>query len=145
MVITASSNSTSANTTSTTTSSTKTASKSAASTSSSANDFVSPGSFPYPVSITIDRHGGLATEKLAYCYGIEQESSGTFYNLTDPTLQDENRAAGGTIVNPSPDYLVIAEAIEEGVPEDEIKPVDGGTGGCMCEWRNWEEQITISS
>ncbi|EED13278.1 conserved hypothetical protein [Talaromyces stipitatus ATCC 10500] len=115
--------------------------------SSSANNFTSPGSFPYPITITIDRHGGLATQKLAYCYGIEQHTSsptsntvtGTYYNLTNPKLQAEQRESGGTIVQPSPDYFVLAEAIAQGVTADQVAPVDGGNGGCMCQWRNWIE------
>ncbi|KAI9752955.1 MAG: hypothetical protein M1835_001056, partial [Candelina submexicana] len=35
----------------------------------SANDFSRPGSFPYPVSIVLDRHGGALKEKMVYCYG----------------------------------------------------------------------------
>jgi hypothetical protein len=114
---------------------------------SSANNFTSPGSFPYPITITTDRHGGVATEKLAYCYGIEQHNTssssssvtGTYYNLTDPKLQAEQRDSGGTIVQPSPDYFVLAAAIAQGVTADDESSVDGGTGGCMCEWRNWIE------
>jgi hypothetical protein len=30
-----------------------------------------PGSFPYPVTITIDRHGGDAAQKMVYCYGMD--------------------------------------------------------------------------
>lgn len=113
---------------------------------SSANNFTSPGSFPYPITITIDRHGGIATEKLAYCYGVEQNSNssstssgvtGTYYNLTSPKLQAEQRDSGGTIVQPSPNYFALAAALAEGVTADQESPVDGGTGGCMCEWRNW--------
>ncbi|KAL8672258.1 MAG: hypothetical protein Q9168_003281, partial [Polycauliona sp. 1 TL-2023] len=40
-------------------------------TSSSANDFTRPGSFPYPVSITLDRHGGDIKKKMVYCYGMD--------------------------------------------------------------------------
>lgn len=113
---------------------------------SSANNFTSPGSFPYPITITIDRHGGVATEKLAYCYGIEHNNStssssltGPYYNLTNPKLQAEQRDSGGSIVQQSPDYFVLAAALASGVTADEESPVDGGTGGCMCEWRNWVE------
>ncbi|EEA23511.1 hypothetical protein TMatcc_002386 [Talaromyces marneffei ATCC 18224] len=116
---------------------------------SSANNFTSPGSFPYPITVTIDRHGGLATQKLAYCYGLEQHNSssssssstviGTYYNLTNPKLQAEQRNSDGSIIQPSPDYLVLAAAIAQGVTAGEENPVDGGTGGCMCQWRNWIE------
>ena len=39
--------------------------------SSSANDFTIPGSFPYPVTITLDRHGGDISSKMIYCYGMD--------------------------------------------------------------------------
>ncbi|KAH8692047.1 hypothetical protein BGW36DRAFT_386877, partial [Talaromyces proteolyticus] len=102
--------------------------------SSSANNFTSPGSFPYPISLTVDRHGGLATKKLIYCYGIEQ---GGYYNLTYPKLEDEDRSAGGTIIQQSPGYVALAEIVQEGISDNQIAPVDGGSGGCECEWRNW--------
>ncbi|KUL89631.1 hypothetical protein ZTR_00485 [Talaromyces verruculosus] len=146
------------NTTATTSSSTASAASSTATSkssggsvaTSSANNFTSPGSFPYPITIKIDRHGGIATEKLAYCYGLEQHNSssssssssvaaGPYYNLTNPKLQDEQRDSGGSIVQPSPDYFVLAAALAQGATADEESPVDGGTGGCMCEWRNWVE------
>ncbi|KAL9634726.1 MAG: hypothetical protein Q9164_003923, partial [Protoblastenia rupestris] len=40
-------------------------------THSSANDFSRPGSFPYPISVTLDRHGGDIGKKMIYCYGID--------------------------------------------------------------------------
>lgn len=150
MSLSALSNTTATNSSSTTTSaSAATASSTSSSiTTSSANNFTSPGSFPYPITITVDRHGGIATEKLAYCYGIEHQNSssssssaaaGTYYNLTDPKLQAEQRDSGGSIVSPSPDYFVLAAALASGATPDQESPVDGGTGGCMCEWRNWIE------
>jgi hypothetical protein len=149
MTLTALSNATATSSTASAATATSTSKSSSGSlATSSANNFTSPGSFPYPITITIDRHGGLATEKLAYCYGIEQHntsssssssSSGTYYNLTDPKLQAEQRDSGGTIVQASPGYFVLAAAVAQGVTADEESPVDGGTGGCMCEWRNWIE------
>lgn len=137
MRITASSSSNSTNATATTTASATTSlsTKSPTSTSSlSANNFTSPGSFPYPITLTVDRHGGLATEKLIYCYSLEQEG---YYNLTSPKLEDEDRSSGGSIIQASPGYIALAEVVQQGIKENQTEPVDGGTGGCECEWRNW--------
>ncbi|CRG91728.1 hypothetical protein PISL3812_08780 [Talaromyces islandicus] len=136
MSITASSsNRNNATATMTTSATTSLATVSPTSTSSlSANNFTSPGSFPYPITLTVDRHGGLATEKLVYCYSLEQEG---YYNLTSPKLEDEDRSSGGTIIQPSPGYVALAEAVQQGIKENQTEPVDGGTSGCECEWRNW--------
>lgn len=138
MSITASSSSNSTNNATATTTASATTSMSTISptstSSSSANNFTSPGSFPYPITLTVDRHGGLATEKLIYCYSLEQEG---YYNLTSPKLEDEDRSSGGSIIQPSPGYVALAEAVQQGIKENQTEPVDGGTGGCECEWKNW--------
>ncbi|KAL4874058.1 hypothetical protein BDV12DRAFT_1621 [Aspergillus spectabilis] len=67
--------------------------------SSSATDFTRPGSFPYPVTITLDRHGGNPSRKLVYCYGMEADMH---VNGTEKKLQLENRGFGGKVVNPAP-------------------------------------------
>ncbi|PKY07170.1 hypothetical protein P168DRAFT_315689 [Aspergillus campestris IBT 28561] len=69
------------------------------SSSSSATDFSRPGSFPYPVTITLDRHGGNAASKMVYCYGME---TAQHVNATEKKLQIEDRAFGGELVNPAP-------------------------------------------
>jgi hypothetical protein len=83
-----------------------------------------PGTFPYPVTITLDRHGGNAAKKNLYCYQME----------TDGTIQDkeskkgfqfEDRAFGGNLVNGTQGRPIVTG------------PIDGGTGGCRCQWQNW--------
>lgn len=97
--------------------------------SSSATDYTHPGSFPYPITISIDRHGGNAKEKLVYCYALKEDGR---YNITYKKLELEDRGAGGKLVNPS-----------TGVFKDGDKTkvkwggTDGGTGGCQCQWTNW--------
>ncbi|OJJ46184.1 hypothetical protein ASPZODRAFT_97843 [Penicilliopsis zonata CBS 506.65] len=108
---------------------TTTASAATSTASSSATDFDRPGSFPYPVSITLDRHGGVNSEKMVYCYGIETDQH---YNLTMRTLEVEDRSYGGTLIDPAP-----------GPANDSVTVApdggwDGGTGGCKCLWTNWE-------
>ncbi|KAL9607888.1 MAG: hypothetical protein Q9167_007241, partial [Letrouitia subvulpina] len=57
-------------------------------TSSSANTFTRPGSFPYPVTITLDRHGGDIAKKMVYCYGLDQQER---YRREEKKIQLEDR------------------------------------------------------
>ncbi|KAB8226811.1 uncharacterized protein BDW43DRAFT_317439 [Aspergillus alliaceus] len=75
--------------------------------SSSATDFVRPGSFPYPVTITIDRHGGVAEKKMVYCYGMESDQH---INSTEKKLQIEDRGFGGKLVSPAPGIFNISDS-----------------------------------
>lgn len=110
--------------TSTTASATPTATSTTPTSSSSATDFTRPGSFPYPVTITVDRHGGNEDQKLVYCYGVEEDGH---YNVTNHKLEIEDRGVGGTLINP-------AGSSEK---DGSYGGVDGGTGGCECQWTNW--------
>jgi hypothetical protein len=101
---------------------------------SSATDFTRPGSFPYPVTITIDRHGGQTTRKMVYCYGMEED---THVNGTEKKFQIEDRAVNGELINPAPGIFNLTSpdsGNEEGGNEGGY---DGGTGGCGCQWVNW--------
>lgn len=99
-------------------------------TSSSANNFVRPGSFPYPVSITLDRHGGALAEKFIFCYGLDNPGR---VILEKKKIQLEDRAFGGQLVNPVLAFKSIKVGKKEGGPGG----IDGGSGGCGCQWRNW--------
>ncbi|KAJ5818875.1 hypothetical protein N7474_004466 [Penicillium riverlandense] len=114
--------------TSTPASSTPTATSTTPTSSSSATDFTRPGSFPYPVTLTVDRHGGNEDQKLVYCYGVEEDGH---YNVTNHKLEIEDRSAGGTLINP-------AGSSEKG---GSYGGVDGGTGGCECQWTNWIRSV----
>ena len=101
-------------------------------TSSSANDFTQPGSFPYPITITIDRHGGDVNSKMIYCYGMDNQEH---IDPSQKKIQTETRDFGGQLINPYTGpfgHTKITTA--EGGPGG----VDGGTGGCSCKWQNWE-------
>ncbi|KAI9878427.1 MAG: hypothetical protein M1830_000910 [Pleopsidium flavum] len=83
----------SSNATTTSTSSTPSSQSKATpnSTTTSANDFNRPGSFPYPVTITLDRHGGDITKKMIYCYGVDD---GEKIIVSAKKLQFEDRGFG---------------------------------------------------
>lgn len=101
-------------------------------TESSANDFDRPGSFPYPVSITLDRHGGNIETKEIYCYGVNNRQR---IVASEKQLQLEDRAFGGKLINPAlGPFGQVNVSTSEGGPGG----IDGGTGGCGCVWRNWE-------
>ncbi|KAK8049801.1 hypothetical protein PG994_011531 [Apiospora phragmitis] len=83
-----------------------------------------PGTMPYPVTIAEDLHGGNPFRKATFYYGMDQQSH---INRTDSKLILVNRGFGGTLVN-----SLSSE------PDLSLGGVDGGTGGCKCEWVNWQ-------
>ncbi|CAF9916052.1 MAG: hypothetical protein ALECFALPRED_010484 [Alectoria fallacina] len=98
---------------------------------SSANDFQAPGSFPYPVTITLDRHGGDIYSKMLYCYGIDDEEKSI---PSQKKIQLEDRSFGGTLVNPAlGPFGDVNVTLAEGGPGG----IDGGSGGCGCQWKNF--------
>ena len=100
-------------------------------TSSSANDFTQPGSFPYPVTITLDRHGGDINKKSVYCYGLDD---GEHFNSTEKRYQEEDRGVGGQLVNPALAFADVNVTTAQGGPGG----IDGGSGGCACRWQNFD-------
>lgn len=100
-----------------------------------------PGSFPYPVTITLDRHGGVTHDKMVYCYGLDGDKK---YILDENRIVDEDRGKGGKLINAAPDlYLERSNKKQRDImpQEEEGKTVgdsiDGGTGGCICQYKNW--------
>lgn len=93
-----------------------------------ANDFTRPGSFPYPITITIDRHGGDTQLKHIYCYQLD--------NREKPILATAQELAeikdfGGVAINP-------AASLFTNTSDPTLGGFDGGTGGCSCQWTNWQ-------
>lgn len=84
-----------------------------------------PGTFPYPVTVGEDTHGGSVDLKATFAYGVEPDRH---VNTTDATLFTNDVGFGGAAVNPR-------------LPNGDLSwgGVDGGTGGCRCEWVNWVE------
>lgn len=100
-------------------------------TASSANDFQAPGSFPYPVTIKLDRHGGDINSKMIYCYGIDDEERPI---SSQKKIQLEHRSFGGTLVNPTlGPFGNVNVTLADGGPGG----IDGGSGGCECQWKNF--------
>ncbi|KAI1468876.1 uncharacterized protein F4812DRAFT_424981 [Daldinia caldariorum] len=82
-----------------------------------------PGTMPYPVTVTEDMHGGDKSKKTTYRYGILDSHA---LNTTDVQLILSNPGSGGTLVNPAEDA------------DPALGGIDGGTGGCKCEWINFK-------
>lgn len=110
-------------------------------TTSSANDWNTPGSFPYPISLSLDRHGGSPDTKLIYCYGLDNKAKPI---LKSKKIQLEDRSygagrggggnSGGGLINPAEGpFGNVTVDTKDGGPGG----IDGGNGGCGCLWQNW--------
>lgn len=100
-----------------------------------AADTTRPGSFPYPVTVTLDRHGGDISKKIVYCYGLDNRGR---INSTRKKLQLEDRGAGGALENPALGPFATTKILKkDGGPGG----IDGGTGGCGCRWTNFEGRL----
>ena len=99
---------------------------------SSANDMTAPGSFPYSVTVTLDRHGGDASEKGVYCYSLNGEQQVTD---TVRTWVVENRAFDGELISPAAVPMNNGTMLTK---RSDSAGIDGGSGGCACQWQNWE-------
>lgn len=94
----------------------------------SATNFEQPGSFPYPATVVLDRHGGDIDSKAVWCYGMD--GGDIVKNLK--ILVGENRAFGGNLINASPSLSGNSSGFNS-----TAGGIDGGTGGCSCTWQNW--------
>lgn len=100
-----------------------------------AADATRPGSFPYPVTVTLDRHGGDISKKIIYCYGLDNRGR---INSTRKKLQLEDRGAGGALENPALGPFATTKILKkDGGPGG----IDGGSGGCGCRWTNFEGRL----
>ena len=100
-----------------------------------AESYTRPGTLPYPITLTLDRHGGAAKKKMVYCYGIDDDGA---MNATALKLQLEDRAYKGSLVNEAPGVFNNTDVVAGDDGDVEGKGgVDGGDGGCGCSWGNW--------
>lgn len=85
-------------------------------------ELIRPGTMPYPVTVTLDTHGGDPIKKLVWSWPLDQRQS---VGVNRAELLANNMGAGGTWINP------------RGTGDRKMGGFDGGTGGCRCEWVNW--------
>ncbi|KAK5117522.1 hypothetical protein LTR62_004944 [Meristemomyces frigidus] len=93
---------------------------------STANESAAPGSFPYPVTVTVDRHSGPGSSREKEgvgCYGLDAEK-----RVEEGTGMwvDEGSGVGS-----------VKSRVRRGGSEQGNGGGDGGEGGCTCQWRNW--------
>lgn len=81
-----------------------------------------PGDFPYPITITLDTHGGQPNKKFGFVRGIDERQRVV---LTDPKLVANNMNTAGDLINPMNNF------------NPSFGGMDGGTGGCKCEYTNF--------
>jgi len=84
-----------------------------------ASNATRPGTFPYPITLVEDTHGGDFNLKGAFARRVAERR----VLLDGPSLVVHDMAFGGTLVNHGVDMA--------------LGGVDGGDGGCKCAWRNW--------
>ncbi|SPN96714.1 uncharacterized protein DNG_00234 [Cephalotrichum gorgonifer] len=89
------------------------------------DDAERPGTMPYPVTMKLDTHGGDAVKKSVWALELDNRK---VVNATDRKLLANAIGEGGELVNPRSDK------------NPSFGGVDGGTGGCMCEWVNFAEK-----
>lgn len=83
-----------------------------------------PGTMPYPVTMQLDTHGGKASSKFVWAWEVEDGK----INADNGKFLSNNIGQGGELFNPRSDG------------DDSFGGVDGGTGGCRCEWVNFVER-----
>jgi len=82
-----------------------------------------PGTFPYPVTITLDTHGGQPGKKFSFARSVDARQR---ILLTDPKLVVNNMGIGTPVINPQGENF-----------NPSFGGMDGGTGGCKCEYTNF--------
>lgn len=90
--------------------------------SDNSHQLVQPGTMPYPVTVTLDTHGGDPDHKVVWEWPMDDRQK---LNTSAPELLGNNMAAGGTWIN------------HRGSGNATFGGFDGGTGGCKCQWANW--------
>ncbi|CAK7211252.1 hypothetical protein SBRCBS47491_001058 [Sporothrix bragantina] len=79
-----------------------------------------PGTFPYPITVTEDLHGGDFSEKGVFARAMNSQQQ---IQVANATIIIDNLSFGGTLVNHGTNPTFGGS--------------DGGTGGCQCTWNNF--------
>lgn len=85
-------------------------------------ELIRPGTMPYPVTITLDTHGGNPEEKFVWYWPMDERQK---LDTENPKLLPNDIEFGGTVVN------------HRNGGQESFGGFDGGSGGCKCEWVNW--------
>lgn len=85
-------------------------------------ELIRPGTMPYPVTVTLDTHGGNRKNKFVWMWPMDERQK---LDEENPKLMANKLDFGGTVVN------------HRNRGDEAMGGFDGGTGGCMCEWVNW--------
>ncbi|EAA34713.1 hypothetical protein GE21DRAFT_1080 [Neurospora crassa] len=86
------------------------------------NNSTRPGTFPYPITVTLDTHGGIPGKKFAFSRGV---GAGGKILMNDTKFILNNMNQTGDWVNPGATF------------NPSFGGMDGGTGGCQCRYSNW--------
>ncbi|KAK4242354.1 glycoprotease family-domain-containing protein [Achaetomium macrosporum] len=83
--------------------------------SASNDNNTQPGTFPYPVTVTLDTHGGQKGKKFVFARGVD---AGGRIILNDARFVLNNMNTTGDLINPAGEF------------NPSLGGMDGGTGGC---------------
>ncbi|KAL7943579.1 hypothetical protein V8C42DRAFT_329455 [Trichoderma barbatum] len=86
-------------------------------------ELIRPGTMPYPVTVTLDTHGGDPNHKVVWEWPMDDRQK---LNISAPELLANKMDVGGTWIN------------HRGSGSAKFGGFDGGSGGCKCQWVNWE-------
>lgn len=87
-----------------------------------------PGTFPYPVTVTLDNHGGNPKRKGVVWYPVDDRQRVRTSGLSDANVILYNLKFNGEQINGPKS------------PDPSLGGFDGGTGGCKCEYTNFVTQ-----
>jgi hypothetical protein len=85
-------------------------------------ELIRPGTMPYPVTVSLDTHGGDPQSKFVWMWPMDARQK---LDEENPKLMANRLDFGGTVIN------------HRNGGDSSFGGFDGGTGGCKCEWKNW--------
>lgn len=85
-------------------------------------ELIRPGTMPYPVTVTVDTHGGTPDDKFLWIWPMDERQK---LDQENPQFGANVMTFGGSYINP------------RSRGKESLGGFDGGTGGCKCEWKNW--------
>jgi hypothetical protein len=68
---------------------------------------------------------------MIYCYSMDDREG---IVASSGKINEENRGFGGTVINPAPGLF-------SNNSDPSLGGFDGGTGGCSCQWSNFQTVI----